>query len=631
MCGKFRFSGRGEFARAGWRLILYLLIMFSANAGADVHATLDRSTLAAGDTVTLTIQADGQQTQGASPDLSPLRKDFNILGTSTSQQMQIINGRMSSSASLRVELEPKHGGTLEIPALKVGGETTRPLTLTVADQPAATASQPGSPLYLETEVQPDHASTFVQQQIQYTTRLYYSVPLIDGSLGDPEPEHAVVERLGEDKHYQTTVNGQRYEVIERNYAIFPEQSGTFTIPPVSFTGRAATGGGARRPFGRMDSMMEQFFGRDPFGNDSFFATPFGDPGKRVHTSSEAVTVEVKPHPASYSAKTWLPGEDLELHDSWAVQPPEFRVGVPVTRVISIDAKGLAASHLPEVAMPAIAGMRVYPDQPRRESRTDGAVVYGHSEQSFAFVPQQAGRVTLPEIRLNWWDIKAGKEQVAVLPSWNVDVLPGAGGVQGAPAAPPATVSQPQAQPQPVAGQPTGAIPAPWKAWKAITDTLTAWPWIAGGCVLLILIALAAVRHRLRRKPPAAPAPVAAPTATPTRLPAADAGATLRALQQACNDNDARAAARALLDWAAAEWPDNPPRNLGAVASRLESAAGAEVRRLDQSLYAPGGVVWNGAALGNAFRTAARVKQPARPKQAADGLAPLYPEWGKRLR
>ncbi len=617
-------GNHSRLAAAGWTTLLFLLLAAgTTNLWAGVTATLDRSTIAEGDTVTLTIKAEGQHAQGVQPDLSPLQKDFTILGTSTSQQMQIINGRMSSSASLRVQLEPKHGGRIEVPALRVGGETTAPLTLTIADQPAATVSQPGSPLYLETEVEPHDTSTFVQQQIQYTTRLYYSMPLIEGSLGDPEPEHAVVERLGEDKHYETTVNGQRYQVIERRYAIFPEQSGTFTIPPVSFTGRMATGGATRRPFGRMDSMIEQFFGRDPFGNGGFFATPFGDSGKRVHARGEAVSVDVKPHPASYSAATWLPGEDLELHDSWAAQPPEFRVGEPVTRVISIDAKGLAASHLPEVAMPAIANMRIYPEQPVRESRTDGAVVYGHSEQSFAFVPQQAGRVTLPEIRLNWWDVKAGKEQVAVLPSWNVEVLPGAGGVQSAAATSPAAVSKPLAQP--VAEPPASPAPAPS---AALNTLLHIWPWIAGGFALLVLASLL-IRRRIRRRTPAAPAPVAESPAMPA-APAPDTGKALRALRQACDDNDARAAARALLDWAAAEWPDNPPRNLGAVATRLNNEAGDEVRRLDQSLYAPGGVVWEGAALANVFRSV-EVKQPVKSKAATGGLAPLYPEWGQRLK
>jgi hypothetical protein len=337
-------------------------------------------------------------------------------------------------------------------------------------------------------------------------------------------------------------------------------------------------------------------------------------------------VDVKPHPASYSAATWLPGEDLVLHDSWAEQPPEFHVGEPVTRVIGIDAKGLAASHLPEVAIPAIAAMRVYPEQPQRESRTDGAVVYGHSEQSFAFVPQQAGRVTLPEIRLNWWDIKAGKERVAVLPSWNVEVLPGAGGVQGAPLPPPAAARTPQAPPVVVA--PASQAPAPR---DAITPLLRAWGWIAGGFALL-LIGAWLIRRRFRRQPPAAPAPVAVKPVPPAAAPAPDAGGALRALRQACDDNDARAAARALLDWAAAEWPDSPPRNLGAIASRLPGDAGSEVRRLDQSLYAPGGVIWNGAGLGKVFSVAAgKVSQPVKPRTADGGLAPLYPEWGKRLR
>jgi hypothetical protein len=610
-------------AAARGALVLGLsLAVGTPDLWADVRASLDRTTIAEGDTVTLTIEAAGQQSQGVEPDLSPLRRDFNILGTSTSQQVRVINGRMSSSARLSVGLEPKHGGRIEVPALTVGGETTAPLTLTVADQPAATASQPGGPLFLETEVEPHNASPFVQQEIQYTTRLYYSQPLIQGSLGDPDPEHAVVERLGEDKRYQTTVDGQRYQVVERNYAIFPEQSGMLTIPPVSFTGRMATGDRSRSPFGRMDAMMERFFGGNPFPDDSFFSNPFGDPVKRVHARGESVTVEVKPHPAAYTGANWLPGEDLVLHDSWAEQPPEFKVGEPVTRKISIDAKGLAASHLPDIRIPAIANVQVYPEQPVRTSRTDGATVYGHSEQSFAFVPQEAGRVTLPEIRLPWWDVKANKERVAVLPSWTVNVQPGAGGAQGASAPPP----QPAAVSKPAAPSPAAVLPrtTPVPHWS--TRLAGAWPWLAGGVAALVLAWLFAWRRRSRRRRPVATAPVAEkPAVAP--VPTPDTGEAKRALQQACAANDARAAARALLDWAAAEWPDSPPRNLGAIASRLKSGS-AEVRRLDQSLYAPGGIVWDGAPLSNLLRDGMD-KKPVEPATAVGGLAPLYPEWSKR--
>jgi BatD DUF11 like domain len=610
-------------APAGRTFILGLLLAVgTTELWADVRATLDRSTIAEGDTVTLTISAEGRQSQGVQPDLSPLRKDFTILGTSTSQQMQIINGRMSSSARLSVGLEPKHGGRIEIPALKVGGETTSPLTLTVADQPAATASQPGAPLYLETEVEPHDVSPFVQQEIQYTTRLYYSQPLTEGSLGDPEPEHAVVERLGDDKRYQTTVNGQRYQVVERNYAIFPERSGTLTIPPVSFTGRMTSGGPSRSPFGRMDAMMEQFFGHGSFPDNSFFSDPFGDPGKRVHTRGESVTVQVKPHPAAYTGAYWLPGEDLVLHDSWADQPPEFKVGEPVTRKISIDARGLAASHLPDIRIPAIPNVQVYPEQPVRDSRTDGTTVYGHSEQSFAFVPQQAGKITLPEVRLPWWDVKANKERVAVLPSWTVNIQPGAGGVQGTPPPPqPVAVSKPAATP---AGVPPGATPVADWTGRLVGGV---WPWLAGAFTVLVLAVLSAWRRRSKRRRPVNAATVTAKPSVVTTAPVPDAGEAKRALQQACAANDARAAARALLAWAAVEWPESPPRNLGTVASRLKSGA-TEVRRLDQSLYAPGGIVWDGAPLWNLFRDGMD-KKPAEPVSVAGGLAPLYPEWSKR--
>ena len=81
--------------------MLVLLMMFTPGVWADVQASLDRTTVRAGDTVTLTLEADGQN-PGVSPDLSALEKDFTILGTSTSQQVQIINGRRSDRTQWHV-------------------------------------------------------------------------------------------------------------------------------------------------------------------------------------------------------------------------------------------------------------------------------------------------------------------------------------------------------------------------------------------------------------------------------------------------------------------------------------------------------------------------------------------------
>ena len=100
-------------------------------------------------------------------------------------------------------------------------------------------------------------------------------------------------------------------------------------------------------------------------------------------------------------------------------------------------------------------------------------------------------------------------------------------------------------------------------------------------------------------------------------------AALRTLQQACLGNDRHAAAAALLDLARAEWPDDPPRGLGAVAERLETGA-KEVGALDRSLYGTDALSWEGSALWDAFRDGLRPKRGENlPKD--DSLGALYPD------
>lgn len=616
MPGKKQPARQGSAATTGgiWSVFL-LLMMVTPRVWADVRASLDRTTVHAGDTVTLTLEADGQN-PGVSPDLSALEKDFTILGTSTSQQVQIINGRRSDRTQWHVELDPGRTGSLEIPALRLGNETTPPLSLKVVEQPEGVAGEKNSQLFVEVETEPEDASPFVQQQILYTTRLYYRVPLIEGTLEDPQPEDAVVERLGDDTHYTTTVDGERYQVVERHYAVFPEKSGTLTIPPVSFTGRVASESGRPSRRSPMGTMMEQFFAGDPFFDNSLFAGRLlGDPGKRIRTRSPSVTLDVRPRPAAYTGSNWLPSEELVLRDSWAESPPEFRVGEPVTRTLTLEAKGLGASQLPVIRIPEVDGLRVYPEQPVRESRSDGRWVYGHSEQSLALVPSAAGKLSVPEIRLAWWDVRANEQRVAVLPAWEVNVLPGAGGsVSGA--VPP----QPAAAVNPGDAAAPGAPPVAAAGWTDIPRIW--WLWLAAAAVLTVAGTRLALRpSRRERREPSVPGQVAV-TASKAVADVPRAGEARRDLQAACAKSDPNAAARALLAWAAVEWPDHPPRSLGAIATRLASGADA-VRALDQALYAPGDLAWDGAGFWDIFRLGLQAKTAA----AADrdgGLAPLYP-------
>jgi hypothetical protein len=107
-----------------------------------------------------------------------------------------------------------------------------------------------------------------------------------------------------------------------------------------------------------------------------------------------------------------------------------------------------------------------------------------------------------------------------------------------------------------------------------------------------------------------------PVAVPQRK------AALQALQQACAANERHAAADALLNLARTQWPDDPPRGLGALAARLDAGA-KEIAALDRCLYGSGESPWEGSALWNAVRDGLQTKRSEQlPKD--DGLGALYP-------
>ena len=581
--------------------IFLVLLLVSQALRADVTASLSSQTVHEGDTVTLIVESNDRN-QSGEPDLAGLQQEFEILGTRNSRQTQIINGRRTDRQQWHIELAPRNSGTVTIPAIRVGEDETTPLQLLVKKQPAAVAAGSGQPVFIKVQIEPADGAAYVQQQIQYTLQLYFREPLAEGSFDGPNVENALVERLGEDRQYETTVKGERYQVIERRHAIFPEQSGKLLIPAVVFDGRM-TGALQERSAG-MSSMMERFIGRNLLRA----------PGKRIRLRSREILLDVSARPAAYDGQYWLPSEQVVLRDSWAEGPPEFHAGEPVTRTITLEAKGLESSHLPEIRLPEPAGMRLYPEKPEHATRTDGEWVYGSRQQAVAYVPAASGRVMIPEIRVDWWDTRKQQQRSAVLPAWEVNVLPGETG----------SVQQPPAPLDPAEEASShGEANVAEVASDQVPRRDTGWPWIlllAGLAVALLLLLLLLQRRHYQRS-------VAETTGTQGPAGKQQLKVAGSLLEQACRENDPQASARALLQWAAAKWPDDAPRNLGSLAQRL-ATGGREIRELDRCLYATGAGEWQGSALWQVFRQQPEAEVSDAPA-GQDGLSPLYPDWKAR--
>jgi hypothetical protein len=603
-----------------------LLCCIASGAVADVQAFLGQARAYEGDTVRLTIEASGLS-PGGEPDVAPLDQDFEVQGSSTSRQTQIINGRRSDKTSWQISLLPRRVGALTIPPLRVGSETTEPLTLQVDPIPEGGLGHPGDKVWIEVELEGDADGLVVQQQVPLVVRAYSVKPLIDYRLEVPSLDGAVLTQIGRDSGHLITRAGQQYRVIERRFTLNPERSGALRIPPITFAaelesepaGRALPGRGLSDLFD--DPMLERMLGR--LGSGPGFS--MFERGEPARARSEALQLEVSPSPDGFSGEHWLPATELRIEDSWRPADggklPKLAVGEPTSRTLTLVAKGLSGSQIPEIEVTAPEGFRVYTESTEADTRSDGETVIGISRQRVTMIPTSGGDFEMPAITVPWWDTEAGKERTARVPALSVTV---AGPVA---ARPPEVDAASGAGIGGQAGRSTNVAPSATSAEESSGAGLSYWLWIAVAIgVIAALMLVSAVIHRRNR---ARTSSLLADATATRRARASQLERDLkRNLQQACEQNDPQSAARALMEWAGYRWPEDPPQGLGALAARCEPQR-AVIQRLEQRLYGSHGGqdVWDGNTLWSAFKDGLR-KSGAQETSAAtrsdQELAPLYP-------
>ena len=373
-------------------IFLVILIFAGSQVWGEVTAWVNKNPVVVGNMFQLHIEAKNVD-DAEEPDLSSIQ-GLQVLNRSVQNQTSIMGTSVSRTVSWTYILIAPSSGNYLIPALQVGNEQTSPISLEAI---VSTLNPQQKLVRLEVDVTPK--KVYPQQQVLVRLRISRGDQLENESITPFELDGAQVEKLSQRSH-QTVKNGKKQEITEIVYAVLPEKSGTIVIPQVRYHGEVMQGGITQMNFGNL----------------------FQKRGRRIFSTSEQQTVEVKPMPSGFKG-WWLPADKLVIEEMWQPDPPLFRVGEPVTRTVAIFANGAFGNQIPEISFVYPAAIKGYADQPVIETEKTSEGLKGMRKEKWALIPNQAGKIKLPGISVSWWDVSRDELRTAVIPSKIINVLP----------------------------------------------------------------------------------------------------------------------------------------------------------------------------------------------------------------
>lgn len=546
-------------------ILLFSFSLSSSAQGQRVDIALDAQKIGADETVILTVRAVGMDEE---LDTSNLEPDFEVNRRSSSRQVNIINGQRTSIVEWILELTPKRSGVLTIGPIQVGSQASRSAILMV-DEPATGANRE---LFVETSV--DVLDPYVQSQVIYTVNVYQDVRLLDGSLSVPDTDLAMIRQLGEDKTFRETVEGREYAVVQRRYSVFPRKSGPLELPQVVLQATVAI--------------------------DRAITPNTRTRTRRVTRRSNTITLDVQPRPQASDGSWWLPASQVLLGSEWSTPIDQLQVDEPVTRIIRLQASGVADSQLPEIPVPSPDNISIYADSPTSSTDSSGDNVIAEQVVTWAVIPQQSGKLELPEVRIEWFDTQARESKVAILPAEVLNVV-GESAVNPLPESQgdnaSAAISNVDNNNAALTADQNTAVDNVQNQVPNATDAdglnvstkLTAgavwWRNIAMLALFGWVLSIAGLWYWFARraKNTSKGASDAVPeTARKRFMRKAAAPAALDRVTEACGTGDPSKIAQAILGWGVMVWPEHPPTHIQDVAKRLNSS---ELRELFTELDA----------------------------------------------
>ena len=394
--------------RIGFQIIFLLLLMMGSSkialAQSSIEARVDRTNLGVDEQLLLTVTLTGDFSTLPNPDLSGLQ-DFAVVSSSTSRQVSIVNGQMSSEGVFSYVLQPLREGALIIPSISVTVEgqiyQTDAIEIMVQNGgspptpnenvPSATGPESlvGQDLFVEAEV--NNPTPYLGEQFLYTFRFFQAVDYpvnFGGRLDYQAPSFTDFwSQTLSQPQYTAQVNGRTYTVTEVRTALFPAGLNEITIEPA----RLVVPGGLFNP----DVVLETL----------------------------PLIVDVRSLPSGAPPDFNGAVGQFELRAS--LNTTESQVNDTVTLELEIEGEGNIEA-LTEPVLPEIPNWRFFESQPSVMLDPREDKVFGIRRFERLMVPGQPGDYIIPAIGFSYYDPEVDEYRTSTTRPIPITILPGEG-------------------------------------------------------------------------------------------------------------------------------------------------------------------------------------------------------------
>lgn len=370
---------------------IIVFIWCSIVTAQSIQISVDKNILQEGELLKLSIQVvDGEDF--AKVDLGPLESDFDIIsGPSQQNNIQWINGSVSSTKTLSWTLLPKRSGNLSIPVLSgtVGGKTFKGKKIPI--QIGKLNYDRINEVFIVAEI--DKKDAFLGEQVTLTYKLYKRIDMNIAGIDQfqmPDFKGFWTEELYTPQRLQyqskeATVKGLRYQVANLGQrALFPIASDKHEIPPVKIKVQLEVKKKKRR--------------RDPFF-DSFFDS-FLSETKTIVLTTDVRDIKIKPYPDSRPYDFTGAVGEFKLFSE--IDRDNVKANEGITFSVILKGTGnIGLFSLPEIKFPK--NVEVFPPIENFEKDGFRNQITGNQKWEYILIPREEGKLVLPRVQMSFFE------------------------------------------------------------------------------------------------------------------------------------------------------------------------------------------------------------------------------------